>query len=87
MKKGFGDKFDELMDSIPSHIEEHMVTSKSIVNSRVSNYYSIESSTIINDGKEVKVETINGKTKVTVDGKEYVQLDIEEECRNRGFSK
>ena len=59
------------MNSLPEHIEE--ITDEVVGtghNSRVMTNSSSKS-TIVQNGKPVVVKTANGKTTITVDGKEY----------------
>jgi len=72
MRKGFWGKFDELMDALPgyidSQIEEASGDGKGWFTSK-----SVSTSTTITNGKKVEVKTVNGKTTIKVNGKEYVE--------------
>jgi len=63
----FWKKFDDLLDSVPDYIEEETRS----IQKQVSSGSSI--STVIQNGKKIVVKTVNGKTTVTVNGKEYVE--------------
>lgn len=75
-RKGFWGKFDDLMDSLPGYIEEQTDKAKkdgTYHETIQTSSYSSSTSTINQDGKKIKVVTKNGKTTITVDGKEYVE--------------
>jgi hypothetical protein len=73
-RKGFWGKFDDLMDSLPGYIDDQMKDAKKEVKKRGANIVNISSSTseIWQNGKKIVVKTVNGKTTVKVNGKEYV---------------
>lgn len=79
-KKGFWGKFSDLMDSLPKYIgdeinsigEGNKISSKSSSLFQ-SSKYSSSTSTIVQGGKNIKIVTKNGKTTITVNGKEYIE--------------
>ena len=92
-EKGFWGKFEELMSSLPGHIDEEIqkiersvesgdnsistVGSNNVVISgnnsiKQTSRFNSSSSTIVQGGKKIVITTKNGKTTITVDGKEYV---------------
>lgn len=77
---GFWKKFDELMDSIPDYIEEQVdklgdsidkFTGSNSVNQVSINGKS--TTTIMQNGKKIVIKSVNRKTSITVNGKEYVE--------------
>ena len=75
-RKGFWGKFDNLMEALPDYIEEQTEKAKksgTYSETITTSSYSSSTSTIHQDGKKIKVVTKNGKTTITVDGKEYVE--------------
>lgn len=79
-RKGFWGKFDDLMDSLPGYIDSEIkYAKKDIVSSRKSTtitlpkmVHTTSSSEIWQNGKHVIIKTVNGKTTIKVNGKEYV---------------
>lgn len=75
---GFWDKFSDLMESLPAHIENEIdlaeksgnYTQKTVIQKSSS---SSSTSTIVQGGNKIVVKTVNGKTKITVNGKEYTE--------------
>lgn len=77
-RKGFWGKFDDLMDSLPGYIEEQTEKAKKSGNYTESNTVTINNiststTTVRQNGKKIVVQAKNGKTTITVDGKEYVE--------------
>ena len=82
MKKGFWDKFSDLMDSLPDQIENEInsVGENNIVingNSSVVQKlkFGTSRSTISQGGNKIEIVTKNGKTTIKVNGKEYVEKE------------
>lgn len=78
MKKGFWDKFNDLMSSFPDYAEEQFeeATEEHEHKDGLFKRKSVSITTMQN-GKTIKVKTVNGKTTVTVNGKEYVEKEKE----------
>ena len=83
MKKGFWDKFSDLMDALPDHIENEInsVGENNVVingNSSVvqKSSFGTSRSTISQGGNKIEIVTKNGKTTIKVNGKEYVEKEI-----------
>ena len=85
-RTGFWGKFDDLMDSLPEHIDNEFRTSHRetttigknnvVVNGsgssvKQSSSFGTSTSTIVQGGKKVVIKTKNGKTTVSVNGTEY----------------
>lgn len=76
----FWKKFDELMDSLPDYIEEQVdkfgdsidkFTDDNSVSQVSVNGKS--TTTIMQNGKKIVIKSVNKKTTITVNGKEYVE--------------
>lgn len=70
MKKDFWDHFDDMFASMDKMMSK--IPKMASVSQKTSGFNSSSTSTIYQDGAEIKVVTKNGKTRVTVNGKEYV---------------
>lgn len=77
-KKGFWDKFGDLMDSIPDYIDSEInsVGENNVVingNSSVvqKSSFGTSRSTISQGGNKIEIVTKDGKTTITVNGVEY----------------
>lgn len=76
MKKGFWDKFDDLMESLPNHINNEITTVGSmnkISTSGSSIVQSGDKTQITQNGDKIVITSKRGKLKITVNGKEYVE--------------
>ena len=85
-RTGFWGKFDELMDSMPGLDDDMFAGDNEVhVNGRSNNVvvngnskikqsssFSSSTSSIVQGGKKIVIKTKNGKTTITVNGKEYV---------------
>lgn len=78
-RKGFWGKFDDLMSSLPDHIDNEINTVGSDNSIYTSNKSVIQTSsfgksstTVKQDGKKIVISTVNGKTVIKVDGVEYL---------------
>lgn len=79
-KKGFWGKFDALMDSLPDYIDSEINSAGNnnvVINGNSSvkqtTVFGSSKSVINQGGKKIVVSTKNGKTTITVDGKEYTE--------------
>lgn len=74
MKSKFWDKFDNLMDALPGYIDEQIDKAEKD-HSGMFTSKSVTTSTTITNGKKIEVKTVNGKTTIKVNGKEYVEKE------------
>lgn len=79
-KKGFWGKFSDLMNALPEYIDSEINTigEDNKISTKGSSLfqsskYSSSTSTIVQGGKNIKIVTKNGKTTITVNGKEYIE--------------
>jgi hypothetical protein len=70
-KKGFWDKFEDMMDSLPDYIDKQ-VNSTTIGSGNVIQTSSRGKSTQIVNGTKIVTESVNGKQKITINGEEVV---------------
>jgi carbonic anhydrase len=78
MKNKFWDHFDKLMSSLPGYINEEIEDNTKEYKSS-NGLFTSKSVTVtsMQNGKTIKVKTVNGKTTVTVNGKEYIEKEVE----------
>lgn len=72
----FWKKFDDMMDALSGYIDDQISKVENNVNidqSSHSLYNSVSTSTIIQNGKKIIIETKNGKITIKMNGKEYVE--------------
>lgn len=73
-KKGFWDRFDDLMDSLPEHIENTI--------DKAMEGIDYSTSSVSMNGTKIVTTTKNGKSVTTVNGKEVVPKDLADELYN-----
>lgn len=73
MKKGFWDKFEDLMEAIPDFIDETMdkVSGGNSVNQTTVNGHS--TTKIIQGRNKIVIETLENKLVIKVNGKEWAE--------------
>jgi hypothetical protein len=78
----FWKKFDDMMEELPRYIDEQVKVGMDFGKGFSK---SVSTSTVIQDGNKIVIKTVNGKTTIKINGKEYVEKKAEKQAPERSF--